>query len=218
MDIKINGGNHMLTNKTESNTILIKGRDDWKYRGHSMKLKERDRIAELLPKVLKFLMMENLANTVFYGAYNDIVYDANEQYEALCEILTLAIENTEAIKGFDLQMAKVAVINYIGMLRGDVKMQQTIHCGTKVIDRDGNEFMAYSYKLVDYKRAMDLLDKIDFTSTTANYDTESYLAMTEIIYLALNEKVDIDTIEKSIDAEFARKVLAVYYDVSQLFE
>jgi uncharacterized protein YnzC (UPF0291/DUF896 family) len=199
------------------NTILIKGRGDWKYRIHSMRIKDAPGVMSILPDILRFLMLNDVFDVLFCG-YQDRTYEANDQYDALCEIIALATEKPDAFRGFDLQMAKVAVVNYIDMLRGDVKMQQTIQCGTKVIDREGNEFMAYSYKLTDYRRALDLLDKVNFISTAANFDTKSYNAMIEIIYLALDGKVDVETIEKSIDAEFARKVLAVYYDVNGLFE
>lgn len=212
----------MITSRQQEyychDTILIGDRQGYKHRLYPMLVKDWEIVTSLLPKVLNLLMLNDYSNFLFNGLYRESTYEADEQLRTLNELLPLCLNGETISSEFDLVMAKAAVLYYIQMLGSGTQMEKLVQCGTKVIDRNGNEFMAYSYKLSDYKRAMDLLGKIDFTNIAENCDTVSYLAMTEIIYLALNEKVDIDVIENSIDAEFARKVLAVYYDVSQLFE
>jgi hypothetical protein len=190
------------------------------YKVFPMMCKDGPGVAKLLPQSLNAVMLSNVASYIYNGAYDQVAFDIEDQFYSLCDLLATYIAKTDIetiLANFDLEMAKAAVKNYID-IGGNCYMDKVIQCGTKVIDREGAEFTAYSYKLTDYPKAMELLGKIDFTSTAANYDPVSYNAMIEIIYLALNEKVDIEVIEKSIDAEFARKVLAVYYDVTGLFE
>jgi len=203
----------------DTNTVILEGREGQKFRGYSMILKDWEKVTSLLPQSLKFLMLNEYVNIIYRGQFKDTVYGQFTQYVDLCELITMSANGkADAVQNCDLRMAKMAIVNYIGMLRRGNLMK--IQCGTQITDRTGREFMAYSYKITDYNKAMELLGKVDIIHTAENCDTdetdESYNAMIEIAYLSLDEKVTREEIEQSMDIKFAKSVMNTYYDLSEL--
>lgn len=171
--------------------MIITDRSGKRHQIYSMLLKDARKTQLAMPLVSNILGFDT----------NEKIYNTEDELSALQGMLEAC---TDSLDSFDLEMAKAAIRNYMG---ADINMKE-LTIGTQIIDRDGKEFMAYSYKLSDYNKAMELLEQIDFT----NFDINSYDILIEIIYLALNEQVDKELINASMDAEFARKALAVYYD------
>lgn len=201
----------------DKNTIVIESRDGTKQRLHSMLVKDGGRVTAMLPKVLNLLMLNDHSEFLFNGSYRDSIYETDEQLKTLNELLPLCLNGENVASEFDIRMAKAAVLYYIQILGGNYGM---VKCGEKIIDRDGNEYMAYSFKLSDYDKAMELLQKVDTINTINNCNdgnaSEAYKAMIEIIYMALDKNVTKQAIRKSMDAEFARKAIRIYYDLPQL--
>jgi DNA-binding protein YbaB len=100
------------------------------------------------------------------------------------------------------------------LLNGDDNMVDKLEVGTIITDRNGKEFKAYSSLITEYKESLELLAKVDIVDISQNIDdTEAQEALLEIIYRALNKAVTKRKILKSLDAEFARKCIRVYYDL-----
>lgn len=178
---------------------------------NTMKFKDCKTLAILMNQVLGFLMIQDILPPQ-YRLDDNKTYSLEQQYESLCKVLKMCVKDSESINSFDLVMARLAVVNYIGM--GDGFKMDKIVTGTAIIDRNGNEHMAYSYLLPEYNEALDLLSKVDTVSTVGNLETEeSYEAMMEIVYRALNRAISKEDISNFIDAEFARKAIRVYFDL-----
>jgi hypothetical protein len=92
---------------------------------------------------------------------------------------------------------------------------QILYSGTSITDRTGREHKAFSYLLSEYDEAMNLLSQVDLLDSSSNTE-ESYSAMIEILYRALDRKITKEEIESFVDAEFARKVMRVYFDLPQM--
>lgn len=189
-------------------------RNNVSHKINPMLFKDSKTMVILMNQVLCFLMIQEILPPK-YRLDDNKAYSLEQQYESLCKVLKMCVKESECINSFDLVMARLAIINYIGM--GDGFNMDKITTGTVIIDRNGNEHMAYSYLLPEYNEALELLSKVDTISTSGNLETEeSYEAMVEIIYRALNRTKSKEDISGFIDAEFARKAIRVYFDLLQV--
>ena len=109
----------------------------------------------------------------------------------------------------------IKIAQEMGIIEEEYKMVNELTVGTTIVDRNGKEFKAYSYLVNEYYEAMELITKIDTVNMSHNITTEddSFIALMEIMYRALDRKVDKEEILSSLDAEFARKLIRVYYDL-----
>jgi hypothetical protein len=116
-----------------------------------MVFKDCKTIALLMNQVLGFLMIRDILFPQYHFDDNK-TYSLEQQYESLCKVLKMCTKDSESINSFDLVMARLAVIKYIGLGRG-LEMDK-ITIGTAIIDRNGNEHIAYSYLLTEYQEAV----------------------------------------------------------------
>jgi hypothetical protein len=167
-------------------------------------------VAALVPKVIDMLMLGN-ALLEKYRCTDELTL--TEQKEALQEILKYATRDASNNYPFDIHMAKLAIKHYVQLGRMIDTMEQ-YKSGSVVVDRNGNEHMAFSYLIADFAKAIELLQKIDMVNIVNNtIDEESKAAMLEIVYLALDCREEREDIAKYIDAEFARKAIRIYFDL-----
>ena len=184
-----------------------------KHQIYPMLFKDAKEATKGITKVIDMLM---LGGTRFERFRTDGEYTLIEQREELQKLLRYATKEGANIDTFDIHMAKVAFIKLIGFGRMDDSMTE-FKSGTVIIDRNGNEHNAYSYLVVDFEKAMELLQKID-TVNMANNVTEdnSKDAMLEIVYLALDGRESKEDIAKYLDSEFCRKAIRTYFDLPVL--
>lgn len=134
----------------------------------------------------------------------------------LCKILQERRRALDSLSGIEYKKGMVEVKLIAEMIKqlGDDNMIDKLEVGIIITDRNGKEFKAYSSLLTEYKESLELLAKVDIVDISQNIDdTEAQDALLEIIYRALNKAVTKKKILKSLDAEFARKCIKVYYDL-----
>ncbi|WP_110952979.1 hypothetical protein [Anaerosinus massiliensis] len=176
-------------------------------------------------KAYKILMLDKS-----YIGYTEPQSNLNDNIGAINRLLPYVSNDTD---NFDLVMIKQALVWFMGMdIRydkgsleeqriiqilfngADNSMTDKLEVGTMITDRNGNEFKAFSLLFSEYEEAIELLLKINIIDITQNIDdTEAQEALLEIIYRALNKTITKKKILKSLDAEFARKIVRVYFDL-----
>lgn len=201
--------------------------------------KEFVNVSKLLPKVTDMLMITQVLEDRGIS-YGDGVCTLDEQRSALIELLKIVVRS-EDIGDFDISMAGKAVLhsldldrmiiswsefqrlNRLGVVdkiinenRGVVRMEKEITTGSIIVDRDGNKYTAYSYLVAEFNEAMELLEKVDTFNMLENHDDESFAAMVEIVYRALDRRYSKEELLKFIDAEFIQKVIRCYFALSQV--
>lgn len=210
--MEIRGGNEVLPpiyfERTDDMHFI--DRNNTEHNIYPMMFKDAEEVSKLVPKVIDVLM---LGGTVLERYRTTAEITLTEQKEALKEILRFTVRDKTNIDTFNIRMAKLAFTEFMGLGK-DVDIMEKINTGIAIVDRNGNEHMAYSYLIDDLEKAMELLQKIDTVNMVNNVmDEESKEAMLEIVYLALDCKEEREDIAKYIDAEFARKAIRVYFDL-----
>lgn len=177
--------------------------------------------------------LDNLKSYINQYEYK---FDFKENKEAIDKLLPYICNDTAV---FDLVMAKQALTWYLGLsqyydavpykaqgnngqysfifsiIKGEINMIDKLEVGTNITDRNGKEFKAYSYLINEYFEAMELLTKVDTANISNNIgtDDESFIALMEILYRTFDRKIPKEEILASLDAEFARNAIKVYYDI-----
>ena len=168
-------------------------------------------VAKLMPKAINMLL---LGGTALDRMINYETYTLTEQREALQKLLNYATKERTNVNTFDIRMAKLAIMKFMGMERMGINMMEQYKTGSVIVDRNGNEHMVYSYLLSDFEKAMELLQRINAININENMmDKDSEQAMLEIIYLALNCQEKREDIAKYLDVEFAIGAIRKYYDL-----
>ncbi len=198
-------------------------------------------IGLLLPKVVNVLGVYQMLNDKGFS-YSSHSYTMDEQHLALLELLKI-ITRGNNIEFFDISMAKKVILHALGLDRplmpplpiiaaldrlgvldriikenrkDGVTMKKEITTGIPIIDRNGVSHIAYSYLVTDFREAMELLQKIDTFNMLENHEEESYGAMLEIVYRALNKRYTKEELLKFIDAKFIQESIRVYYNLPQI--
>lgn len=151
------------------------------------------------------------------------------EYKALIKVSSLAtnLPEKEIMENFTLEMAKKAMLAYLGLDGIPYKVNEKvtvvfdmnkIETGTIITDRNGVEHKAHSVMLKDIDKLRELLPKIDSIVTINNMLNvdknsvdEAYNALLELLEMALDESRE--EIEKYLDAELARKCIKVLLDL-----
>lgn len=192
-----------------------------------MLIKDGKEIASLLPKVVDMLMITRMLECEGISCNKDCAYTLDEQRSALIELLRLSI-GSEDIGAFDISMASKAVLHTLYLDEssvytifannnlGDDTMEKQITTGTPIVARGGNKYMAYSYLVTEFTEAMELLEKVDTFNMLENHDEESFDAMIEIMYRALDRRYSKEELLAFVDAEFIQKAIRCYYNLAQV--
>lgn len=221
--------------------MQVTDRNSITYRISSPLIKDAKNIGLLIPKVVNVLGIRQMLEDKGIS-YDSHSYALDEQYSALLEVLNIVTKGSD-VESFDISMANkvilhaldidkptmpplriLAKLDRLGVLdkiinenKGGNIMEKEITTGTTIIDREGNRYIAYSYLVVEFHEAMDLLQKIDTFNMLENHDNEeSYEAMLEIVYRALNKQYTKEELLEFIDAEFIQKSIRVYYNLPQM--
>jgi hypothetical protein len=142
-------------------------------------------------------------------------YNALVKREEELKILKLTPKEEQQAKLETELMIKAA--QEIGLIEEDEHMIDALTVGTTVTGRNGKTYKAYSHLITEYKEAIELLSKVDAVNIASNVqeeDPEAYEALLEIIFRAFNREVPKDEILEILDAELAKKVIRVYFDVA----
>ena len=165
----------------------------------------------------KALLALNLEDILALTAVSQQQYSEEEKIQALRKCIRIALSEDTIPLGVDWEMAKAIMIDYLGLGRLYGMNDKKFFVGTKIIDRNGGEHIAYSYLLREYDEAINLLSKVNLLDTSENIiNEESTTAMIEILYRALDRKVSKEEIISFADADFARQAMRVYYDLPHL--
>lgn len=194
-------------NMTKSLDLI--DRNNQGYKVYPALIKNMKQTAKLMPKLINPLM---LIGTKFdqYKDYEQ--FTSEEQFKAVQELISLALREQTNVENFDIRMIKRLFIEYTAVGNSDTKDDYKSH--TIIIDRNGNEHIAYSYLFTDYEEAMELLDKIDTLVLLNNFEDETIREhVMHMVYKALNEKESKEDIIKYLDLDFFREAFKVYYDL-----
>lgn len=190
-------------------TLNIIDRNNRGYKVYPALIKYMEQVTKLLPKLINPLMLNG---TKFDRYDNYEQYTTEEQYKAVKELISLALREQTNAENFNIRMIKRLFIEYTAIDNSNTKDDYKSH--TTIVDRNGNEHIAYSYLLRDYEEAMELLNKIDTLVLLNNFEDETIREhVLQIVYKALNSKEAKEDIIKYLDLDFLREAFKVYYDL-----
>jgi len=184
-------------------------RNNQGYKVYPALIKDVKQTAKLMPELINPLMLNG---TKFDRYDNYEQYTSKEQYEAVQELISVALRQQTNTANFDLRIIKRLFIEYTAIDNSDTKDDYKSH--TNIVDRNGNEHIAYSYLFTDYEEAIELFDKIDTLVLLNNFEDKTIREQAiHMVYKALNEKESKEDIIKYLDLDFLREAFKVYYDL-----
>lgn len=216
--------------------MILIDRQGKEHKINTVMIKDASMLGFDIYKACHMLTLNNLRTYIIQYKYES---NLKENKEALDKLLSYMCDDTAV---FDLVMTKQALTWFMGInryydnvpprekeevntdyatrfllnaIKGADKMLTTLTVGTTITDRNGKEFKAYSYLINEYFEAMELLTKVDMANISNNIgtDDDSFAALMEILYRTFDRKIPKEEILESLDAEFARKAIKVYYDI-----
>lgn len=203
----LNNLNIKRFNMTKSLNII--DRNNQGYKVYPALIKNMNQIAKLMPKLINPLML----NGTKFDQYEDYEQSTSEeQYKAVQELISLALREQTNAENFDIRMIKRLFIEYTAIAKSNTNSDYRSH--TFIVDRKGDEHIAYSYLFTDYEEAMELLDMIDTLVLLNNLEDETIREHAiHMVYKVLNEKESKEDIIKYLDLDFLREAFKVYYDL-----
>lgn len=198
--------------------MIIEDRNGNMYKIGALKFKDTKMIIKPLMKVMNLLFIYDELAKVNFKLHPDIECTIDEQIDAICEIIKpeycyrivnnddrinyQQVSKNELITEFDIDMLRKAVLYLLDI----GKHEEYYKTGNIIKDTNGNEHMVYSYKLNDCKKLMQKL---------ANVDTEAKQKRItlDIMYSALNGKIDRKTIGNNFDVNQAYKIALIYMGI-----
>jgi hypothetical protein len=172
-------------------------------------IKNMELTAKLMPKLINPLML----NDTKFDQYKDYEqYTTEESYEGIQELISFALREQTNVENFDIRMVKRLFLEYKAIDKSNTKDNYKSH--TTIVDRNGNEHIAYSYLLRDYEEAIGLVDWIDTLVLLNNFEDETIREHAiHMVYKALNEKESKEDIRRYLDLDFLREAFNIYYDL-----
>ena len=168
------------------------------------------------------LFLDNLKSYLPFESKESTLEESRES------LILLMMHMFDSTNNVDLVMMKQALTAFVGLnyrydkipnnemfiIKETDNMIESLEVGTKLTARDSKEYTVYSYLMNEYEESLELLSRIDILNVNNNInDKEAEDALLEIIYRALNKKVTKTKILKFLDAEFAKDVVRIYFDL-----